>query len=312
MLRVAILLGKTTSMFELGCAMELFALARPEIKDWYQAEVVSFDCTEVSAGAGVVMSVKQVADLTDYQMLVIPSWNTENPQLNSDISNKVCEFYHAGGRLLSFCSGAFFIAQTGLLKGREATTHWRYADQFKQFYDEVEFVDNVLYVFGEGIGCSAGSAAALDLGLEVIRQDFGHEIANHVARRLVISPHRSGGQAQFVETPVSQSHSRFSQTLDWAIENLHKSLSITDLAEHCAMSRRSFDRHFRASLGIAPSQWLTRQRINLAQNILESADDDIESVASKAGFGNAMNLRHHFRAALSISPSQYRAQFAKR
>lgn len=310
MKKVAILAGKYTSLFELGCATELFAMPRPEFKQWYQAEVVSFDSEKLQSDGGVGLQVKYIADLSDYQMLVIPSWPTDKPQLSKTVVEQVRQFYSGGGRILSFCSGAFFIAETGLLDARQATTHWRYADTFKQRYRQTEFVENVLYVYQDRLGCSAGSASALDLGLEVIRQDFGHEAANAVARRLVISPHRSGGQAQFVETPVVQNHCRFSSTLDWAIENLHQPLSIAQLAEQAAMSRRSFDRHFRAALGSTPKEWLIRQRINLAQKLLESSDDDIEVIAFKSGFNNAMNLRHHFRQVLSISPSQYRAQFA--
>jgi len=299
-------------LFELGCATEFFALARPEYDNWYQGEVVSFTDSLVSSAGGIELRVKKIDNLADYNILVIPSWDPINPELSDHIKQLVVDFYQQGGRLLSFCSGSFFIAQCGLLAGKDATTHWRYADRFKQNYPDVRFVNDVLYVYQDRIGCSAGSAAALDFCLEVVRQDFSHQVANQIARRLVIPAHRDGGQSQFVETPMVEHQSLFASTLDWAIENLHRPLSVDEMATKSAMSRRSFDRHFRASLAMSPKEWITRQRLQLAKSLLESTSHTIEQISEQTGFNNAMNMRHYFRQQLLISPSQYRRQFSTR
>jgi len=274
--------------------------------------VVSFTETQIAVVGSITMAVKKIDNLDDYNILVIPSWSPTNPALPAQIKQLVLDFYQQGGKILSFCSGSFFIAECGLLAGRQATTHWRYADIFKTNYPDVNFVDDVLYVYQDRIGCSAGSAAALDFCLEVVRQDFSHKIANQIARRLVIPAHRDGGQSQFVETPMVENHSLFASTLDWAIKHLDQPLTVTSLAEKSAMSRRSFDRHFRASIGSSPKEWLTTQRLRLAKSLLESSRDNIDQIAAQAGFNNAMNMRHYFRQQLLISPSQYRRQFCKR
>lgn len=308
MKKVAILCKQNVSLFELGCATEFFALERPDIPNWYQGEAVSFSQNSIQAAANITMDIRQINALDEFDILVIPSWNHDQ-LLSDEIKQAVRTFHQAGNKVLSFCSGAFFIAQTGLLNGRQATTHWAYADTFKDLYPDIEFVDDVLYVYGDNIGCSAGSAAAIDFSLEIVRQDFGHEIANQVARRLVISPHRNGGQAQFVETPMLETQSLFANTLDWATQHLDQEISVTQLAEKAAMSRRSFDRHFRASLGMSAKTWLTQQRLNLAKGLLESSALNMEQIAHQAGFNNPMTMRHCFHQHLTISPSQYRQQF---
>ncbi len=310
--RVAILTHEHASLFELGCATELFAMPRDEHEQWYQGEIVNFVDQQVTATGNITINVKKIDTLDEYDTLVIPSWSTTNPEVALEIKAQVVAFYERGGKLLSFCSGAFFIAECGLFLGKKATTHWRYAEVFKQHYPDVQFIDDVLYVYDDRVGCSAGSAAALDFGLEVIRKDFGHDIANDVARRLVIPPHRNGGQSQFVETPMMENKTLFASTLDWAIENLHTPLNVESLAEKAAMSRRSFDRHFRASIGLSPKEWLNSQRLRLAKKLLESNRDNMEQIAEQSGFNNAMNLRHYFRQQLGISPSQYRSQFGIR
>ena len=307
--KVAILCKQNASLFELGCATEFFALARPEIPNWYQGEVISFEHQKVNTVVGVSMDIRLIRSLAEFDTLVIPSWYPEQT-LDKEVIDRVQSFYHKGGRILSFCTGAFFVAECGLLTGREATTHWAYADTFKTRYPDVTFVEDVLYVYKDNIGCSAGSAAAIDFSLAVIRDDFGHTIANQVARRLVVSPHRDGGQAQFVETPILSHQVLFAKTLDWAKAHLDTQINVDSLAQQAAMSRRSFDRHFRASMGVSAKTWLTQQRLDLAKRLLEENKLNMEQVAIQSGFNNPMTLRHCFRQYLTISPSQYRRQFA--
>ena len=311
-MNVAILTYNDCAFFELGCAIELFGLPRPEFPNWYHADVVCFDAGPFTATAGVQLQAKQVKSLQRYDMLVIPSWPVAGQKLGEQAIVELLKFYRAGKRILSFCSGAFLLAELGMLDNRKATTHWRYAETFQQRFPYVPYAADVLYVYDGVVGCSAGSAAGLDLGLEVIRQDFGATVANQVARRLVISAHRSGGQAQYVETPVYKAPSAFNQALDWALSHLAEPIDIDRFAAKACLSRRSFDRKFRATFNTSPKSWLTEQRVNLAKQLIEQGRYSLEQVAARTGFENASNMRHHFRSMLSISPSQYALQFAAR
>ena len=310
MIKVAILTFENTALFELGCAVELFALRRPEFESWYKAEVVSFDTGPLSSTGGIAINVKRIKSLSRYDMLLVPSWPTEQTAINEKLCAQINAFHQKSKPILSFCSGAFLLGEVGILDNRCATTHWRYAELFKQRFPAVDYVEDVLYVLDESIGCSAGSAAAIDLGLAVIRRDFGYEAANQVARRLVISPHRKGGQSQFVETPVQRTTDTFSATLDWALENLTRLDDVNALADKAHMSRRSFDRKFRASIGCSPQEWIITQRLDLARGLLESKQSPVEVIADQSGFKNAASMRHHFRKNLGVSPRQYRDQFS--
>jgi AraC family transcriptional activator FtrA len=308
--KVAILLGPAVASFELGCASELFALSRPEYPSWYQTDIISFHQGPFTATGGLQLLVPQVQDLTAYDTIVIPNWSVSQPEPAALLRSQLVAAYQRGVRLISFCSGAFLLAELGLLKGKAATTHWRYADEFQRRYPDSRYQQNVLYCFDGQIGCSAGSAAALDLGLAVIRRDFGFEIANQVAKRAVISAHREGGQAQFVTQPLQKKTNLLSSTMDWALLHLHQPLAIEQLAAKAGMSRRSFDRHFKASTGLSPLQWLMQQRLQLVQHYLEQGQHSIEQISDLTGFGSALNLRQQFQKQLGISPRQYQRQFS--
>jgi len=312
-LKVAILTCEAVSLFELGCAVELFALPRPDIKNWYQAEVVNLmesgQSTQMAAG-NIRMQCKNITSLKGYDRLVIPSWPLDKP-VTKILVSEIQQFYKSTGRIISFCSGAFLLAEIGLLEFHSVTTHWRYADQFSRRFPQLDFKPDQLFVLDEKIGCSAGSSAAIDLGLEVIRHDFGYDIANQVARRLVLAAHRDGGQSQFVETPLFKTKNQFSHTLDWAIKNIDQNLHVNQLAAKASMSRRSFDRKFRSALNMSAKQWLLYQQLERAKQLLENSLISIEKLASASGFETALSLRHHFKKQLGISPSQYRLKFRK-
>lgn len=308
--KIAILLGPSVATFELGCASELFALSRPEYPDWYQTDLISFHPGPLMATGGLQLLVPQVQDLTPYDTILIPNWSVSEPEPPEELRAQLLAAYQRGVRLISFCSGAFLLAELGVLRGKAATTHWRYADEFQRRYPDCRYQQNVLYCFDGQIGCSAGSAAALDLGLAVIRRDFGFEIANQVAKRAVISAHREGGQAQFVALPLQKKTNLLSATMDWALLNLNKPLAIEQLADKAGMSRRSFDRHFKASTGISPLQWLLQQRLQLVQHYLEQGQHSIEQISDLTGFGSSLNLRQQFQKQLGISPRQYQRQFS--
>ena len=308
-MRVAILSHPYVSLFELGCAVELFALPRPEFDHWYHTDIVNLIDQPITTTGNIVMQTKHVSNLDNYDMLVVPSWPMKAHHIDPHTREQVERFSHANKRIISFCSGAFLLAELGLLDGKQATTHWAFESRFRERFPRVNYASNVLYVFDGQYGCSAGSAAGLDLGLAVVRQDFGYVVANQIAKRLVVSAHRSGGQAQFVDTPMLQVPNQFSESLQWAKANLKQSISIDSMAKKANMSRRTFDRKFRASMDLTPQEWLIMQRTELAKGLLESDNGNIEQLAVQAGFNNAESMRHHFRRVVGISPKQYRAQF---
>lgn len=309
MLHMAILVTDKLPMFELGCALEVFAIPKKEISPWYKCDVISFDGGRLTTATGLQLDVTETNELLHYDRLLIPAWDTQSKKIKVSLAEQIVAFHGLNKPIITYCSGAFLPAQLGLLNNLKATTHWRHAALFKQRFPLVEYVDDVLYTQNQNIFCSAGSAAALDLSIEVVRQDFGHEIANVIARRLVLSPHRAGGQAQFVTTPVIQQPHRFSKTLDWAIKKINRVLKVDDLAEHARMSRRSFDRHFKATIGIPPKEWLNQQRIRLAKDTLEHERISMDQLAAKVGFENTVTMRFNFHKFVGISPSEYQQQF---
>ncbi|MCD1598538.1 GlxA family transcriptional regulator [Rheinheimera aquimaris] len=310
-MRVIILLTEQLSLFELGCAVELFAMPRPEFQPWYSTEILSLSAGSYNGLAGSSLQCEQVDTLPPADLLLIPSFPVSVTEPDPRLIAELQRHYQQGGRIISFCSGSFLLAAAGLLDNRIATTHWRYAGQFKQRYPKLEYKDNILYHYDGVIGCSAGSAAAIDLGIEVIRRDFGYHCANSVARRLVLPAHRSGGQAQFVEKPLTLTKSGISQALDWATSNLSAQLSIDDIAKKANMSRRTFDRHINKHYNMTALQWLTERKLDSAKSLLEASELSIDEIAVKAGFDNAVTLRHNFRKYLSVSPMQYKRTFLR-
>lgn len=218
-----------------------------------------------------------------------------------------------GARIASVCTGAFILAQAGLLDGRRATTHWRRCDELRARFPRVEVDPKVLYIDEGDILTSAGVSAAIDLSLHILRKDCGAEIANKVARHMVFGPHRSGGQAQYIERPLEPQRSRsLEPTRAWILERLDRPITVPEMAGHACLSVRAFARRFQAEMGISPHQWLIRQRIQRAQQILESSDFSIEEVAARCGFGSALSFRQHFKRQIGNCPTAYRQVFRLR
>ena len=311
--RVAILTYPDLCTFEFGCAVELFALPRPDIRSWYQTDIVALQKEAVTATGGFHVSSDVVLSpetgFANYDMVVVAGWSGVEVKVPADLIQSLQAFHQSGGTLISFCSGAFVLAATGLLNQKNATTHWRYEESFRKKFPRINFQENVLYTEEDRLYTSAGSASALDLGLHIIRKDYGASIANEIAKRLVISPQREGGQAQYAKQSIALKPNHLSSSMQWAVDNLQSTITINQMAERACLSRRSFDRHFRSNLGISPKEWLTRQRIRLAREYLESSTISIDQIAEQSGFGTAMNLRHHFSQVLGVSPSHYRRQF---
>lgn len=312
---VAVLAYDGLCMFEFGLAVELFGLPRPEFGDrWYRFQVCAERPGPLTATGGVaVMADAGIDALGDADTIVIPGWRGLDAPVPDALVTILRTAYTRGARLVSICSGVFVLAATGLLDGRRATTHWRYTDRLTQRYPRIRVEPDVLYTEDDRLFTSAGSAAGLDLGLHLIRRDFGAEIANQVARRLVLPAHREGGQAQFIDRPLADREgARLSDVLDWARAHLGERLTIDLLADRAAMSRRSFIRRFEAATGEAPGAWVIGERIRWACDLLETTLLPIERIATDCGFGSADALRHHFRIRIGVSPGVYRRSFARR
>lgn len=298
--------------FEFGVAAELFGLPRPEMgDDWYSFDVASPDPGPLRMLGGVTLSAStDLGQIEAAGTVVLPGWRDPSERPPEPLLEALRQAHANGARLMSICSGVFVLAATGLLDGQAATTHWRYTDQLQSEYPEIDVQPDVLYIDNGTLLTSAGSAAGLDLGLHLIRRDFGSEAANLVARRLVVSPHRDGGQAQFISHKVSvEDDTSLVATTTWAIERLNEPLTVAQLAEHAHMTARTFARRFRDELGLPPLQWLTHQRVLLAQELLETTQLPIDAVAHRCGFGSAATLRHHFSRATRTTPSKFRDTF---
>jgi transcriptional regulator GlxA family with amidase domain len=218
-----------------------------------------------------------------------------------------------GARVGSICTGAFALAHTGLLDGRRATTHWAYAERLAERHPAVQVDAGVLYIDEDDVVTSAGVAAGIDLCLHLVRRDHGVEAANAIARRIVVAPHRDGGQAQFVDAPLPPAAGRgLARTRAWTLHHLHEPLTVAAMARHAGVSERTFARRFRAETGTTPLQWLLRQRVLHARRLLEATDMPVEDVADRAGFGTATSLRSHFRRVTSTTPLAYRRTFRGR
>lgn len=301
--------------FEFGLAVEVFGLPRPEMRpDWYRFAVASVDPGPLRATGGVRLLVDGGLEMLDQAgTIIVPGWRGADVPVPEALREALRRAAGRGARLLSICSGVFVLAAAGLLDGRRATTHWRYAARLAAAYPAIMVDADVLYVDEGQVLTSAGSAAGLDLCLHLVRRDFGAEAANRVARRLAVPAHRDGGQAQFIERPVPRAPAgaRVAPVLDYMLARLDQAHGQAALARLAGMSLRSFLRHFRSATGLAPGEWLLRQRLARARELLETGDCGVEQVAVACGFGTAATLRHHFHRRLGLGPSDYRRRFRR-
>lgn len=307
---VAVAAYDGVNAFELGMALEIFGLSSMG-PDWYRVVV----CTErperpVWAGWGL----KVVADtgLTAFARagtIIVPGWRDVNAVPPKRLLSALHRAHERGARIVSICSGVFLLAAAGLLDGRRVTVHWVEAESLARRYPKLQVDPDVLYVDDGDIMSSAGRAAGLDLCLHIVRRDYGMEVANQVARRFVIAPHREGGQAQFIPRPVQAIGDPLKEVFAWAHRNIDRDLTIANLATKARMSRRTFIRRFEAATGVSPGEWVLRARIAEARRLLEATEMSIERVATAVGFGSSDTLRHNFRTQLDTSPARYRMVF---
>jgi AraC family transcriptional activator FtrA len=299
--------------FEYGIAVEIFGLDRPELGvPWYDCRIVGVDGPRARGNGGVVVHADAgLPLLARARTIVIPGWRDRAERPPPRLVKSLHAAAARGARFMSICSGAYVLGYAGLLEGRRATTHWRYKDDFRARFPGTVFEEDVLYVDDGNVLTSAGSAAGMDAGLHLIRRDYGARIANMVARRLVMPPHREGGQAQYVETPVSVREGRgLGPVLDWARRRLDQPLGIGDLADRAAMSPRTFLRRFQATVGASPNAWLQRERMNRARELIESTHLPLPEVAAQCGYGSLETFRSAFRRIVGVAPGAYRARFS--
>jgi AraC family transcriptional regulator, transcriptional activator FtrA len=300
--------------FEFGVAYEVFGLRRPEMgPGWYRFRTAAVEEGPLRAAGGLGVTPDGGAELLEQaNLIVIPGWRGIDQPAPPQLQRALHGAAARGARIATLCSGVFVLAATGLLAGRRATTHWRYADALKSRYPDIDVRPDVLYIDNGPLLTAAGSAAGIDLCLHIVRQDFGVEAANGVARRLVVPPHRDGGQAQFIPRPVPRPREsqRLGALLDWMDQNLGGDLGVAALAKRAGMSARTFQRRFEETTGRAPGDYVIQARVARAQALMEAQPDiPLDEVADLSGFGSIETMRHHFSRRTKTSPQAWRRRF---
>lgn len=300
--------------FEFSIVAEVFGLARPEMgAHWYRFASAAIEPGPLRAQGGLQVQTTGGAELLDVaDLIVIPGWKGQDVPVPPALCAQLCAAWERGATLASICSGAFVLAATGLLDGRRAATHWRYAPSLAQQFPSIEVDAKVLYTGADRLFTSAGSAAGIDLMLHLVRRDFGVVAANSVARRMVVPSHRNGGQAQFIERPVVHDQSgRLAVLLDVVRANMHELWSVERMAAEVAMSKRTFLRRFSEGTGTVPSEWLAQVRTEEVKRLLETSTHPLEAIATQVGYRSVQVLRSQFRTATGVSPKTYRASLMR-
>jgi AraC family transcriptional activator FtrA len=303
---VAVLAYDGVSGFELGIAVEMFGLSGLGYRVLVCADRPG---RHLSANGVKIVVDAGLEAIARAGTIIVPGWQHIEAKPSDTLVAALRRAHARKARIASICSGVFVLAAAGLLDGRRATTHWANAEALAQRYPRIHVDPNVLYVDDGDVLTSAGRAAGLDLCLHIIRRDHGAEVANRVARRFVIAPHREGGQAQFIVHPVRTEGDPLTHVFDWARQHIDNDMSIDRLAAQAHMSRRTFIRRFEEATGDSPGAWIVQERVTHARDLLESTDLSVEQIATMTGFGSADTLRHHFRKRLRTTPNLYRATF---
>ncbi|EQB16358.1 GlxA family transcriptional regulator [Novosphingobium lindaniclasticum] len=311
--QVAVLAFEGVSLFHLTTPGMVFgASIAPADFPLYEVRYCAVDPGLICADNGLQVYVPDGLEaMREAGIVIVPGWN--NPEAATPpVLIEALRTAHGKGKIIvGLCLGAFVLGDAGLLNGREATTHWIAREAFARRFPSVIFRPDVLYIEDGGIVTSAGSMAAIDCCLNLLRMRHGADVANRMARMLVTPPHRQGGQAQYIEKPVPllPCQNRLPGVLEWALERISEALTVDMLADVAGMSRRSFTRHFREATGLTVTQWLNAQRLTKAQQLLETTQLPVEHVAYAAGFGTPLSMRQQFALQLGTSPSTYRQTF---
>jgi AraC family transcriptional activator FtrA len=314
--RVVALAAPGVAPFELGIVSEVFGLARPELDVpwWYEHLVCAERPGTLPAVGGFGVQVPHGLEaLATAHTVLVPGAGDVDAEPPAAVLAALGAAAARGARMVSICSGAFVLAAAGLLDGREAATHWRYAERLAARHPRVRVRADALFIDGGDILTSAGTAAGIDLCLHLIRSDHGASVANAVARRMVVAPARDGGQAQFVEAPVAAraDDDPVGRAMTWALERIAEPLAVSDLARAAYMSPRNFSRRFAAATGTSPARWLLAQRVQASLPLLEASDLAVEEVGRRVGFPTPAAFRRHFARARGIPPSAHRRAFAR-
>jgi AraC family transcriptional activator FtrA len=300
--------------FEFGVAYEVFGLPRPEMgAGWYRYITAAAEPGPLRAAGGLTVSVDGGLErLVQADLIVVPGWRGIDAAVPEPLLHALRIAHARGARIMSLCSGIAVLAAAGFLDGRQATTHWRYIAAVSARYPDIDLNPDVLYIDGGQVLTAAGSAAGIDLCLHIVRRDFGAEAANSVARRLVVPPHREGGQAQFIERPIldDREGARLSPLIDWLRSRLDETIPLKLMADRARISERTFQRRFKDLTGKSPGDWLLLERLRHACELLQQPGSaPLDDIARISGFNTLATMRHHFRCRLSTSPAAYRARF---
>jgi transcriptional regulator GlxA family with amidase domain len=312
---VAVVVLDGFAPFELGVVCEVFGSDRTaEGLPGYDFAVVAGEPGPLRSAAGFSLQTSFGLDrLKSADLIAVPASGDDRcdrDEWPEPLLDALRQAVERGGRVLSICTGAFVLGAAGLLDGRPCTTHWRHSDRLARLYPAAKVDPSVLYVDADPVVTSAGTAAGIDACLYLVRKEQGSRVANAIARRMVVPPHRDGGQAQFVDRPVAEfACDTLSDVIEWMQRNLDRLVTVDQLASLAAMSPRTFARRFVQETGTTPQRWLIGQRILMAQQLLEETDETVDVIAERAGFGNAATFRHHFRAWRATTPHAYRRTF---
>lgn len=309
---VALVVQDGVHPFGLGTMVEIFgADIRPgDLSPVFDFKVCAPTPGRIWTPGGFDLYVEHDLSVAAEADLVIFSPKDDIDDLDPAVGELARAAYDRGAYVMSHCTGAFQLGHAGLLDGRRCTTHWRYTDRLREYFPEALIDPDVLYVVDDRLITGAGDAAGIDAGLNLIRREFGAEAAAAVARRMVVAPHRDGGQAQFIRQAVPECTSEtFASLLAWIAEHLDSDLSVTTLAARALLSERTFARRFVDEVGMTPHSYVTQQRVQYAERLLEQTDVPIEEVARMAGFGSAATMRQQFAKVRGINPQQYRLRF---
>ena len=313
--RIAVHVFDGITMFHLAAPLLVFGeVTRLGLADGWQVDTWSTDGGDVNTAEGIVLGdLDGPATAEQADILVFPSWSPELPDRDPCLLSIVRGAHSRGSLVAGLCLGAYPVVASGVLDGRTVVTHWEGAAELALRYPAVDVRSSDLYIDHGDVITSAGTAASLDACVHIVRSRLGAAKAAVLARRIVVAPHREGDQAQYVELPVPDGgdDGEIGETIDWALANLDRPLSVDDLAGHACMSRRSFARKFRATTGASPGRWVLSRRLDHARTLLETTTRSIEDVARDCGFCSAVTFRQNFDRKYSTTPSSYRARFGE-
>ena len=308
---VAAIIGEGVLTFDFAIACEVFGLDRSDIAgSWYDFRVVTDDELPLHSSTGFTIGdVLPLEAAHTAGTIIVPGWSDIHRRPSQRVIELLQTRYEAGARIVSFCTGTFVLAAAGLLDGRRATTHWMYADELLARHPKVDLDPSVLFIEDSRVFTAAGTGAGMDLALSLVASDYGQHVANAVARRIVLPPLRTGGQAQYIEYVLPSRRGTIGEVIEWVEEHLNEEISLERLAERSHLSVRTLTRRFHQELGMSPMAWLRNRRLVRARELLEATDLSVESIAARSGFASAAALRAHFGKLFMTTPSAYRETF---